>query len=43
MPRLSGMLRGGAMTISVSLTESHEEWDSFALRLGQSPYVFKCL
>jgi hypothetical protein len=41
MPHLSGMLRGGAMTISVSVTDGPE--GGFALRLGQSPFAFKCL
>jgi hypothetical protein len=43
MPRLSGMLRGGAMTIGVTMTDSHEGLGSLALRLGQSPFAFKCL
>ena len=41
--RYDGSVRGDVMTLLVTLTDTQEVLGSFTLRLGQTPYVFKCL
>lgn len=41
--RYDGKVSGARMLLTVTLTDTHEVVGSFTLRLGGTPYVFKCL
>jgi hypothetical protein len=41
--RYDGVVRDGAMTLTVTLTDSNETIGTFTLVYGRSPFVFKCL
>jgi hypothetical protein len=41
--RYDGSVRGGSMTLEVTLTDTQELLGTFKLVYGASPHVFKCL
>ena len=41
--RYDGRVRGGTMTLTVTLTDTNEVLGTFTLVYGRTPFVFKCL